>query len=216
VWVPAEVGQVAQRERYRVLVTCAGPHSIRYAFGRLFDRQNAPDPLPEDHSVTEVECDGGVHEDVLALPLVDGARLLVTSSAQEAWQIIVMSDKPPISLPPDEGGWVMSTGFGPNFLPSGQQEGVTLVGPDGGGEVRVVISCSGDALLTGTIDVGPVAGQKLDPFTLDCSLDGGAGVTLARSYATAASSVTVLYDPHGATIWLAVSAQVRAPASPAP
>jgi hypothetical protein len=216
VWGPAEVGSIAQRERYRVLVTCAGPHSIRYAFGRLIDQQNPPDPLPEDHSVTEVECDGGVHEDALELPLLEGARFLVTSSAQEAWQIIVTSDRPPISLPPDEGGWVMSTGFGPNFLPGGQQEGVTLAGPDGGGEVRVVIGCFGDATLTGTIDVGAVAGQELDPFALDCSADRSVGATIARSYGKAASSVTVLYDPHGATIWLAVSAQVRAPASPAP
>jgi hypothetical protein len=209
-WLPADVGWVPHRDQYRVLVSCAGPHSIRYAFTGLVD-ETKPDELPESHSITEVECNGAVHQDVLDLPL-DEARLYVTSSAQIAWHIVMTADPLPIALAPNEGGWVTSSGFGPNWEPDGQASGITGPGEENGGDVRVVVTCSGNATMTGTIDVGPVAGQKLDPFTLDCN---GAG-TLVRTYPDAASYVEVLYDPNGPGLWVALTIQVRAPASPAP
>ena len=212
---PEQMGNVAQRDRYRVLVSCAGPDSVRYAFGTLYDQENPPEPLPEDHSVTEVECDGAVHEDTFETPLPDGARFVVTAQPRTAWRIVVVSDKPPISLAPDKPGWQLSSGAGPNYLTSGNAEGIDLIGPDDGGPVRVAITCSGPATLTGTIDVGSPIGTRLDPFSLDCS-EGSAGQTIERVYEDAATSVQVLYDPHGATIWLAVSSQIRARASPAP
>jgi hypothetical protein len=212
---PASVGNVAQRDRYRVLVSCAGPDSIRYAFGVLYDDQNPPDPLPEDHSLTEIECDGALHEDLFETPLPDGARFLVTAQPRTAWRIAVTSDKPPIAIAPDVPGWQLSSGAGPNYLTSGNAEGIDLIGPDDGGPVRVVITCAGPGTLTGTIDVGSPVGTRLDPYSIDCS-DGSSDRSLERVYEHAASSVQVLYDPHGAIIWLAVTSQIRATASPAP
>lgn len=211
---PVEVGMVAQRDRYRVIFTCAGPTPIRYTFGGLMDQLIPPASLPADHSTTEVECDGAVHEDDLDLPLVDGARFLVTSDSRSAWRLMVTTAPPPIALAPNEGGWTISGGAGPNYMTDRQPGGVSLPGANGGGDVRVVIACSGDTTLTGTIDVGPVVGQQLDPFTVGCAGSDAAGI--ARIYPKAASYVEVQYDPRGAPIWLAITVQVRAPASPPP
>jgi hypothetical protein len=213
-WLPAEVGHVQHRDQYRVLVSCAGPRTIRYAFGQLIDQATLP-LLPEDHSITEVECDGALHEDVLDLPL-DEARIIVTSSDQNAWHIIVAGDPLPIALAKDEGGWTMSGGNGPDYVSAGHEQGVTLPGAEAGGDARVVISCSGDTTVTGSIDAGPGPrpSARPDPFTLDCR--GPDGATLARSYVNAAPYVDVLYDPHGAPIWFAVTVQERAATSPAP
>ena len=63
-----------------------------------------------------------------------------------------------------------------------------------------MISCYGDATITGTIDIGPVVDQKLDPFSLDCNIEHTNAVTVARTYAHAASQVQVTYDPQGARL----------------
>jgi hypothetical protein len=210
-WTPVAMGAVPQRERYRVLVTCAGPSPIRFAFRALIDPP--PATPPEDHSVTQVECDGGVEMDVLELPLDDPAQVLVSADPRTAWLMFVTSDPPPITIAPDEDGWTISAGSGPNFFDDAQPGGLSVPGAEGGGDVRVVISCSGDTTITGTIDVGAVAGQKLDPFEIDCAPDGN---TLARIYPDAAPYVEVLWDPHGARIWFVVSVQVRGPANPRP
>jgi hypothetical protein len=212
---PAAMGSVIDRPAYRVQVTCAGPNPIRYSFGRLIDEANPPDPLPEDHSSTQVACDGALHEDVIDVPLREGARLLVTSDPQTVWEIQGTADEPPISLAPDGGGWTMSTGLGPNWMTSGNAEGYGGIGPADGGPVRVVITCSGEATLTGTIDVSGSPTGKVDPFSIDCSGRSGGG-TLEREYAHGSVISEVFFDPHGGTIWLAITTQVRGPGAPRP
>jgi hypothetical protein len=211
-WTPVAMGAVPQRERYRVLVTCAGPSPVRVAFRQLIEP--APATPPGDHSVTQVECDGGVHVDMLELPLGDPAQVLVSSDPGTAWLMFVTSDPPPITIAPDEDGWTTAAASGPNYFDDAQPGGVSLPAAESGGDVRVVISCSGDTTITGTIDVGPVVGQKLDPFEIDCAALGGN--TLARIHPDAAPYVEVLWDPHGARIWLAITVQVRGPANPRP
>ena len=213
--VPTTLDSVAQREGYHVLVTCAGPTPIRYSFSPFVNDQNPPEPLPENHSTTQVECDGAAHEDILDLPLEAGGRIVVTAEARTAWQIIVTADDPPISLAPNEGGWTMSTGLGPTWMTSGNAEGYGGIGPDDGGPVRVVITCSGAATVTGTIQAGTPAPSQGDPFSIDCSNRPG-GQTLEREYEHGSIVSEVLYDPHGATIWLAITTQIRTPASPPP
>ena len=55
---------------------------MRYAFGTLYDEASPPEPLPEDRSATEVECDGLVQTDTFDVELREGARLVVTSDDQ--------------------------------------------------------------------------------------------------------------------------------------
>ena len=213
--VPTALDAVPGREAYHVLVTCAGPTPIRYAFSPFVNDQSAPEPLPEDHSTTQVDCDGAAHEDVLDLPLDAGGRIVVTTEARTAWQIIVTADAPPISIAPNEGGWTTSTALGPTWIASGDAAGYGGIGPDDGGPVRVVITCSGAATLTGTIGAGTPAPSQGDPFSIDCSSGPGGG-TLEREYDHGSIVSEVFYDPHGATIWLAITTQIRAPANLAP
>ena len=214
-WLAQDVGTVANRPGYRVTVSCAGPNPIRYAFGTLYDEANGPDPLPEDHSTTQVECDGALHEDRLDVALVEGARVVVTSDPGTVWRIQVTADKPPVGLAPDGAGWTMSTGFGPNWMTDGTGQGYGGIGPDDGGPVRIVITCLGEATLTGTIDVGTPAGSRTDPFSIDCSGRSGDG-TLEREYAHGSIAPEVVFDPHGGTIWLAITTQIRRPATTEP
>ncbi|MEO5941574.1 MAG: hypothetical protein ABIZ72_11130 [Candidatus Limnocylindrales bacterium] len=212
-WLPQEVATVANRPAYRVQVTCAGPNPIRYAFGTFYDEQNPPEPLPDDHSTTQVECDGALHEDVLDVPLIDGARFIVTSDPQTVWRIRVTVDKPPISLAPDVPGWTMSTGSGPNWMTRREAGASDLIGGEKGEPIRVVITCAGDATLTGTIDWGSPIGTKLDPYSIDCSADSP-NQTLVRVYPSVAGYVQVTFDAGGRTIWLAITGQAPGPAVP--
>jgi hypothetical protein len=61
-----------------------------------------------------------------------------------------------------------------------------------------------------------VCRPALDPLTIDCNVEHGTPLTIARTYPDAAGQVHVSYDPHGARVWLVVTVQVRAPGSTAP
>ncbi len=178
----------------------------------MLAEQGPSAPIGDDVLVTQVECDGEAHEDLVELPQLDDTRLVVTSESRTAWQVLVVSDLPPIALAPDGNGWQMSTGFGPTYFADGAEGGAGGIGPDDGGDVRVVISCAGETILTGSIDVGPALSQSPDPFRIDCS----GGATLARTYEHAGVAVDVWYVPDGAPIWLAVTTQVRDGGSPPP
>lgn len=212
-WLPADVGWVTHRDQYRVLVSCAGPHAIRYAFAQPVD-QTKPKEAFETYSDTEVECDGGIHEDVLDLPL-DEARFVVTSSNQIAWRVVVEGDPLPIALAPDGDGWTTLGSAGPNFFPRGQRDGLT-VPTTVGGDVRIVVSCAGDGIIDGTIDVGDPLVRPTDPYTLDCNVEHTNAITLERAYRQGGSSATVKFDPHGTPVWVAITIQIRDPANPAP
>lgn len=212
IWTGEELGGLPVRNRYRVIVICAGPSPIQYAFRQRLAEQGPSAPIADDLLLTQVECDGAAHEDRVELPQLGDTSLVVTSEGRTAWRILVVSDLPPIALAPDGNGWQMSTGFGPTYLSDGAEGGTGGIGPDDGGDVRVVISCAGETILTGSIDPGPALSQSPDPFRIDCS----GGATLARTYEHAGVAVDVRYFPDGAKIWLAVTTQVRAASSPPP
>lgn len=213
-FVPGDVGVVAERDVYRVTFVCAGPRPIRYAFRSLADESTAPEDVTE-YSSTQVECDGAPHTDELELPLIEGGRLFVTADDRDAWRILVTSTAPPIAIAPNGNGWTLSAASGPDWL-TGETSAVSLPGPDDGGRARVTISCFGDGTVTGTIFVGPREGDPVDPFTLDCSIEHINGVVLVRTYAKAGPAIDVVYDLHGIPAWVAITVQVRAPASPPP
>ncbi len=215
-FVPAEYGTVQGRGVQRISLACAGPGTVRVAFAQNADLFATGSAIDDGYGAIQVECDGAIHRDVLELPPFDSAAVLVTAESRQAWHLIVSTDHPPIDVAPNGGGWTLSTAIGPDYFAELHEHGVSLVGPVGGGDVRVVVRCSGDATLDGTIDVGlgTRSSARLDPFTLDCRQDGAE--TLERSYSGTGEQVHVELDAHGGAIWLAVSAQVRDPASAAP
>ena len=135
--------------------------------------------------------------------------------ARDAWHIVVSSAAPPISAAKNGNGWVMSSAYGPNYDTSGSGVELSLVGNETGGATRVVVSCFGDGSISGSIGVGAHEGDPVDPFTLDCNVEHAKSVTLARTYPDA-GQVHVIYDPHGATVWGAVTIHIRDPGPPPP
>ena len=97
-FTPTEIGQAIERERYRILVTCAGPAPDPLRLRPARRRGEPSAEPPDDHVATQIECDGAAHEDVLDIPLDHGSRLVVTATDQTAWHVIVTADPPPIAL----------------------------------------------------------------------------------------------------------------------
>jgi hypothetical protein len=202
------IGGLPVRAGYRVTVACAGPRPVRYRIGGI-----DPGPAPDATTLTSVACDGAAHQDGLDLVMATGTDVAVVADPRDSWQILVTADRPPFAIPENGGGWEMSSALGPSYFTDAVPVMTSLVGGDG--PVRVVINCAGATTVTGTIEIGVPVPSRPDPFTIDCSAQP-TGATLERIYPRGANQVTIVTDPLGATIWLAVTTQTRSPTKAAP
>ncbi|HEX2754520.1 MAG TPA: hypothetical protein VHM48_03605 [Candidatus Limnocylindrales bacterium] len=201
-----EVGSLATRTRYDVYISCAGPTSVRYAFGGRRSSDEPVDPgVLIEYVAGEVECDGTLQHDVIELTL-GGGDVSVTAEDRTVWRIVVTQEKPPIASAPDEGGWTLSSGGGPNLDINGQLEDATMAGNAAGGDIRIVVSCSGATTLDLIVDTGPVVGQRVDHLSVDCREGFG---TVEKVYAKAGPYIEVTSDPHGVRTWIAITVQTR-------
>jgi hypothetical protein len=211
--VPIPVGALPGRDRYTVQVTCAGPTTLRYTFGRtILGTDTAADGTIDEFSATEVECDGASHSDAIDIVQPSGAEFFVTVDARTAWTIRVTAEEAPIALDPGDIEWQMVVGSGPDLDYDGQESGLSgMTNTDGNTEIRVDVTCLGG----GWIDVTVSAGGIEDPPTLgsfraDCRVEGA--TSTAQVVQLRSQAFLVVADPSG-KMWRAITVQERAPAT---
>lgn len=196
---------VPNRERYKVLYSCAGPQPISYSFGGTFV---GPDDVavPLEYLRTVAECDGGVHVDTIDIPL-GGAEVSVSSDPRVAWHLMVLAETPPIAAPENDPIWTTSSVSGPNLEARGQGHVISTPTGEPGEDVRVIVSCEGDGPLKVTTDTGAVEGERLDTFEVPCEI--GKPATIARVYTKMPGHMTATFDPGGKPMWIVFATQVR-------
>jgi hypothetical protein len=195
---PIKVGGLPSREDYRVRVSCAGPSPLSYTFGA-----NGSETEFVSYLTTQVLCDGAIHEGRFDIPLPNGAEFFVATDDRNAWNLLVTSAEPPVSIAPDEGGWGMSMAIGPTleFDPHSNSLSSAIEGPDR--NIRIVVSCLGGH----AVDVEVTSsGKKVGTFKAACEPDQAQTSSANFRLPTAGFEVNTMPD---SKMWLAVTVQTR-------
>jgi hypothetical protein len=195
------------RDAYRIAFSCAGPGPLTY---RL---QSPPfgvtDPVEPAGAAlaslsTTVECDGGVHVDVVRFPFSIGAGVWVDAPQGTAWRMSAAFEDPPIANIRDGGGWKMGFGLGPNLWldPQPDHTGLKFAVET---QVRLAITCRGGESVDVTLRNDETGEQTSG--TAPCA-PGKTTVTLIP-VAFTGRSFTLDDVPHGG-MWLAITLQQSA------
>jgi hypothetical protein len=158
---------------------------------------------------TTVGCDGLVHDHVLNIDEWAGGQFAVKASPDTQWQVLAVTDQPPIELAGDEPGWQSTGGAGPNYEFSAQADGLSLSAGEKPGPVRIVVSCAGTGVIHVSVDVGLRHGDDTKTFDAPCT---SSGETTARTYQLRTTIADVTYD-HPARAWTAVAVLIPDPST---
>jgi hypothetical protein len=93
---------IPARDEYEILVSCAGPGTVRYHFdATLADVQRTGEF--GDYAAGGTVCDGRVHRDRLDVALPSGSLVYVLASQRIAFEVVIRAKTPPIAVATDEG-----------------------------------------------------------------------------------------------------------------
>ena len=197
------IGAVPARRGYTLQAWCQGGDVIHYIHGEDLEGGFVA------RTTTVVDCDGRVHSVVLGIPEPGGSRVYIAADLDTRWSILTSAEAPPVAIVDEQPGFQLSSGAGPDLSFSTTTMSFTGPGVEGGGQVLIVMDCAGSGSLEITIDLGAVAGERLESFVADCA-EGGA--VTGQTFTTDASYVTVTF-PMPAGTWTAVSILTPVPAA---
>lgn len=204
--IRAEVGHAAARWWYRFALRCDGGSTVRYIHGDDFDGEFHP------RVITELPCDGAVHEGELGFPSTGGDTVYVAAAPDTVVSLVVSAEPPPIELVRELPGWQLSAGIGPTLHFATQETSFTGPAGEGLGSLAVAVACTGTEDIEVTLESpierpgGVLETNRLE-FTAACTPDGAvtsASLDVAGPYADVSYTEV-------AGAWLAVSILVPDP-----
>jgi hypothetical protein len=206
---PRVVGSIPPLDGYRVRVSCAGPAPLRYAIGA----DNA-DTGVVTYSMTEVACDGAIHDGRFDIALPNGAPVFVATDDRDAWNLLVTTDPAPVSIAPNENGWALKIATGPDLTFDAQPNSLVSLIENPVREIRVVVSCFGGHSVK--VDVAGTGSTAvfIGSFTALC--EPGQATTSSATFSLPTSDGFEITAVPDTKMWVAITVQTRAPASPPP
>jgi hypothetical protein len=197
---PIPMQALPSTEFITVRMSCSGG-PVRFVLG---DGTFGPEAPGTD---TRVACDGVVHDHTFRIDEWAGDQFAIQADPSTHWQVVIVSDEPPIELAGDQPGWASSGGIGPVFTFTSETDGLTLPAGEKPGPMKVVVTCAGSGVLHVTVDLGRRVGEVTQSFDAPCD---GAGATTERTFQNQSTMASVTYS-HPARAWYAIGILIPDP-----